>query len=218
MAARKVLSRAESQALTREELIEAAERLFYANGYHATSLAAIAAEAGRTIGAVYSNFESKEALCLEVLRSWATARMSRLVNAIAATDGTLEQRLDAIANWWDKQLMADNAPLILAAEYGISVLRDTAQQARTVEACERFIESARVLLLDHLPEGAEANASLLDDAVYGVLGTATGLAVGNVSGVNRGDDRSSEILTATIEFWLGRLGDSVGATTAQTAR
>lgn len=64
MAARKVLTRAESQAQTRQELLDAAEQQFYANGYHATSLAAIAAEAGRTIGAVYSNFEGKEALCL----------------------------------------------------------------------------------------------------------------------------------------------------------
>ena len=45
MAARKVLTRAESQAQTRQELLAAAERLFYANGYHSTSLAAIAAEA-----------------------------------------------------------------------------------------------------------------------------------------------------------------------------
>lgn len=210
MAARRVLTRAESQALTRDELIAAAERLFHANGYHATSLAAIAAEAGRTIGAVYSNFDSKEALCLEVLRSWGTARLSRLANAIAGTDGTLEQRLEAIANWWDTQVMTDDAPLILVAEYGISLLRDPASQARAAEACQRFVESGRVLMLDHLPENADVSAQLLEDAVYGVLGTGIGLAAGRVSGVVA-TDRLSSILTATIEFWLRRLGDSVRA-------
>ncbi|MFF2550530.1 TetR/AcrR family transcriptional regulator [Nocardia sp. NPDC058058] len=210
MAARKVLTRAESQAQTREELIEAAERLFYADGYHATSLAAIAAEAGRTIGAVYSNFDSKEALCLEVLRSWATTRMSRLANTIAATDGSLEQRLDAIATWWDKQLITDNAPLILAAEYGISVLRDPAQQARAVEACERLVDSGRVLILDHLPEHAAEAGELLEDGVHGVLAAGIGLAAGSVTGLTP-PGRSSSILTATIEFWLQRLGAAIGA-------
>ncbi|MEV6067673.1 TetR/AcrR family transcriptional regulator [Nocardia sp. NPDC052001] len=213
MAARKVLTRAESQALTREELIEAAERLFYADGYHATSLAAIAAEAGRTIGAVYSNFDSKEALCLEVLRSWATARMSRLANSIAATDGSLEQRLDAIATWWDRELVNDNAPLILAAEYGISVLRDPAQQARAVEACARLVDSGRVLILDHLPESAAEAGQLLEDGVHGVLAAGIGLAAGGVTGLTP-PGRSSSILTATIEFWLQRLGAAVGGASA----
>ncbi|MEV0247443.1 TetR/AcrR family transcriptional regulator [Nocardia sp. NPDC050712] len=215
MAARKVLTRAESQALTREELIEAAERLFYANGYHATSLAAIAAEAGRTIGAVYSNFDGKEDLCLEVLRSWGSTRMSRLAGAIAATDGSLDQRLATIATWWDTQLRSEEAPLVLAAEYGISVLRDPEQRAATVEACERFVEAGRVLILDHLPEGAPHSEQVLEDAVYGVLGTAVGLAVGAVSGVE--NDRSTDILVTTIEFWLQRLGASAGLTEAPAA-
>ncbi|YCU60499.1 TetR family transcriptional regulator [Mycobacteroides abscessus] len=46
MAARKVLTRAESQAQTRQELLDAAEPLFLEKGYHATSIAAIAEAAG----------------------------------------------------------------------------------------------------------------------------------------------------------------------------
>ena len=58
------LSRAERSALTRTELLEAAERRFYRDGYHGTSLEAIAEEAGYTKGAVYSAFESKAGLFL----------------------------------------------------------------------------------------------------------------------------------------------------------
>ena len=82
MAARKVLTRAESQAQTRQDLLDSAEQMFYAKGYHATSIAAIAAEAGRTIGAVYSNFDSKEALCLEVLRDRSMAEVAKLMEAL----------------------------------------------------------------------------------------------------------------------------------------
>lgn len=66
--ARKRLTREESKAKTRVELIRAANRLFLRNGYVATSLANIAEEAALTKGAVYSNFESKEDLFLALLQ------------------------------------------------------------------------------------------------------------------------------------------------------
>ncbi|WP_280408678.1 TetR/AcrR family transcriptional regulator [Nocardia brasiliensis] len=207
MAARRVLTRAESQAQTRDELIEAAQTLFYADGYFTTSLAAIAAEAGRTIGAVYSNFENKGMLCTEVLRSWATGRLGRLTALIAGTDGSLDERKRAIATWWNEG-MAQRAPMVLAAEYAISVIREPGQTAAAVEMCERFVESGRELLLEHLPEHAAENTALLQDAVRGILATGVGLAVGNVADVI-GPEESSAILTTTMEFWLQRLGESL---------
>ena len=65
---RKRLTREESKAKTRQELLRAANRLFLRNGYVATSLANIAEEAALTKGAVYSNFESKEDLFLAMLQ------------------------------------------------------------------------------------------------------------------------------------------------------
>jgi AcrR family transcriptional regulator len=62
------LTREESKAKTRQELVRAANRLFLRNGYVATSLANIAEEAALTKGAVYSNFESKEELFLALLQ------------------------------------------------------------------------------------------------------------------------------------------------------
>jgi AcrR family transcriptional regulator len=69
--ARRRYTREESQARTRAQLLRAADRLFLRDGYVATSLAAIAEEAGLTKGAVYSNFESKEDLFLAVLQQGA---------------------------------------------------------------------------------------------------------------------------------------------------
>jgi AcrR family transcriptional regulator len=70
---RRVATRAERQARTREELIEAAERLFTRQGFHATSVADVAAEAGYTTGAVYSNFASKEDVFFAVYERRADA-------------------------------------------------------------------------------------------------------------------------------------------------
>ena len=50
---------AESRRATRSAVLEAAGRLFTAHGYAATSVAAIAAEAGVSAQTIYSNFETK---------------------------------------------------------------------------------------------------------------------------------------------------------------
>jgi AcrR family transcriptional regulator len=62
------LSRAERQAQTRAALIEAAARVFVERGFVGSSVEAIAAEAGFTRGAFYSNFSSKEELFAELLQ------------------------------------------------------------------------------------------------------------------------------------------------------
>jgi AcrR family transcriptional regulator len=58
------LSRAERASRTRRELLGAAERRFVRDGYHATTLEAIAADAGYSKGAVYSAFDGKADLFL----------------------------------------------------------------------------------------------------------------------------------------------------------
>jgi AcrR family transcriptional regulator len=96
------LTREESKARTRAELIRAARRLFVRNGYAATSLADIAEEAGLTKGAVYSNFESKEDLFLALLEEpsgpgdWAHQEELHPSDLSAATGDDPQERA---ANW-----------------------------------------------------------------------------------------------------------------------
>ncbi len=62
------LTREESREHTRERLLEAAREAVARNGYDGASVADIAEAAGFSKGAFFSNFESKEALLLELLR------------------------------------------------------------------------------------------------------------------------------------------------------
>ncbi len=62
------LSRKERQRQTRERLLEAAERVFLRRGLQGSSVEEIAAEAGYTRGAFYSNFKSKDELFVELLQ------------------------------------------------------------------------------------------------------------------------------------------------------
>jgi len=61
------ISRKESQLQTREQLLDAALEVFSRRGYYAASVDEIAAEAGYSKGAVYSNFSNKEELFLALI-------------------------------------------------------------------------------------------------------------------------------------------------------
>ncbi|MFW0791228.1 TetR/AcrR family transcriptional regulator [Gordonia sp. CPCC 205333] len=206
MARRKVLTRAESQALTRESLVDAAESLLLANGYHATSIAAIANEAGRTIGAVYSNYSSKEELCLEVLRRRTSDEITHALIALAAADDDVDARFEAVSVWW-RQLSSDTPLLLLAAEYGLTVLRDPDQRLKTVELVNNTFGSVRILVEDHLPpEAAQASFATLDRAARAITATSTGLAVMRVMGTVD-EDESAGMLVDTMRMWMNRIVD-----------
>jgi AcrR family transcriptional regulator len=83
-------TRAQRQAQTRQELVDAAERLFTAQGFHATSLDAVAAEAGFTKGAVYSNFASKEDLFFAVYERRVDVRVAEVERTLAAAPSARE--------------------------------------------------------------------------------------------------------------------------------
>jgi AcrR family transcriptional regulator len=55
------------RAMTRQHLLDAAAIVFARNGFHGSTLDEVAATAGFTKGAVYSNFTSKDDLFLELL-------------------------------------------------------------------------------------------------------------------------------------------------------
>jgi AcrR family transcriptional regulator len=117
------LTRSERSALTRRELLEAAERRFFAQGYHGTTLDDIADEAGYTKGAVYSTFRSKAGLFLALFDEVAERRIGEIRELLAEHDDPAE-RLAAIA----RQPVAEaNAQyLLLTIEFWVHAAREPA--------------------------------------------------------------------------------------------
>ena len=72
------LTRAERQAQTRQELLDAAARVFVKRGFTGSSVEEISAEAGYTRGAFYSNFRSKNELFVELLHDRVYARYTEM--------------------------------------------------------------------------------------------------------------------------------------------
>lgn len=198
MAGRRVMSRAERQAQTREEILQVAEKLFLDNGYHATSIATIAAEAGRTIGAIYSNYSNKEDLCLEVIKRRVASEASTLVGSLGISAPDTEARIEAVAEWWGP-VAADSAFLTLVAEFGITVLQSE-QRSDFVESAQRTIETTAPLIKQFLPEEVQS-APDFDDALYSIVATASGLAGMRVLGLLE-QDRAVTLLTRALRMWL----------------
>jgi AcrR family transcriptional regulator len=86
-----VLSRKQRQEQTREQLVAAASRVFARRGYHEATVEEIAAEAGFSTGAVYSNFSGKEELFLAL----ADRQVSQRVGEIEAVADAAEREDDA---------------------------------------------------------------------------------------------------------------------------
>jgi AcrR family transcriptional regulator len=80
-AAPRRLTRAEKQEATRQRLLDAAAGVFIRRGLQAASIEEIAAEAGFTRGAFYSNFESKEELFVELLQQRVYERYREIVTS-----------------------------------------------------------------------------------------------------------------------------------------
>lgn len=87
------LTRKQKQAQTREQLLEAAERVFLRRGLEGSSVEEISAEAGFTRGAFYSNFESKDQLFIELLQERVYSGYRRMLDRVEESGGTPRERL-----------------------------------------------------------------------------------------------------------------------------
>jgi AcrR family transcriptional regulator len=149
-------TRADRQARTREELVDAAERLFTTNGFNATSVDAVADAAGFTKGAVYSNFESKEDLFFAVYER----RIDRRVAEIEATLASGETAYEGLARLiTELEGRHDDGWLAVFFEFWAHVLRHPELRGRFAEQHRRAMEPFAAALErnaaergEHLPE------------------------------------------------------------------
>ena len=88
------LSRAPRQDNRRQQLLDAAARLFRERGYHVTSMRDIAHEVGMLSGSIYYHFPSKEELLLSVYEE-GLRHIAEQVDAAVAGRNTPWERLEA---------------------------------------------------------------------------------------------------------------------------
>lgn len=117
------LSRDEQRARTRAELLDAARTVFARQGFHAASVDDVAEAAGYTKGAVYSNFESKEALFLALFEASAEDAVAT-VDAIMAGSDSPEDRIRALGEQRGSFAFFSPEWHLLETEYSLYVARN----------------------------------------------------------------------------------------------
>lgn len=126
------LTRSESQARTRADLIATARDLFLAEGYAKTSLERVAEEAGYSKGAVYSNFRTKKELCLEVLALIHATKFGEVTDLLAAGE-TLDDQLARFHEWAERTI-GDVGWTLLEFEFATVARDDPELQAALVSS------------------------------------------------------------------------------------
>ncbi|AXT85699.1 hypothetical protein C6I20_11200 [Aeromicrobium sp. A1-2] len=173
------LTRSQAQDRNRDTVLAVARDAFLRDGYVATSVAAVAREAGFTTGIVYSSFGSKAELALGVLRGIQTEQIDALAGRVRDADGP-DQLLPQVREWAKRA--SDSGWVRFELELLLETIGDeklaAAQTQRQAAALDQAAEVIRMIV----PGGA------IDDGTIEVLAEAVvdyAIGVGIRSVVNR---------------------------------
>jgi AcrR family transcriptional regulator len=125
---RKRLSREDSREQTTQRLLDAAEKLIARKGLDAASVENIAAAAGYSRGAFYSNFKSKDDLFIELLRRDHQKSMTEL-NALRTSELSVDQVQRRASDIYG-QMFSDNDCFMNWTEARMMAARDTRFRAK----------------------------------------------------------------------------------------
>jgi AcrR family transcriptional regulator len=125
---RKRLSREDSREQTLQRLLDAAEKLIARKGLDAASVEDIAAAAGYSRGAFYSNFKSKDDLFIELLRRDHHKSMVEL-NALRTSELSVDQVQSRTRDIYG-QMFSDNVSFMNWTEARMMAARDARFRAK----------------------------------------------------------------------------------------
>ncbi|GAC1436006.1 MAG: TetR family transcriptional regulator [Solirubrobacteraceae bacterium] len=116
-------TREQRKQQTRERLLAAARSTFAARGYHGASVDEIAAAAGFSSGALYSNFDGKEDLFLELLRCELAEQAATIERGVGHPD-TIAARVQGGAAAWMEYVEREPKMQMLFVEFWAYAARD----------------------------------------------------------------------------------------------
>jgi AcrR family transcriptional regulator len=169
------MSRVESQARTRDKLVETATTLFLRDGYAATSLEKVADEAGYSKGAVYSNFKNKDQLCLAVVDAIRADQAHRMATALEGA-ATLEEMLTAFQSWADATI-GDQAWTVFEVEFATRARQDDAVRRELAQRNADIRAAVTTLLTAHAEEFKITLPMPAEDCATALLSLGVGLGV-----------------------------------------
>ena len=169
-------------ASRRDDLIDAAMRVFYKRGFHASSLDDIQKEGGISRPTLYNHFKSKDELIVAAMRRRDEIFRNRLMRFVESRGKTPRERLEAVFDFHEEWFtgdefcgcmfinasaeftVADSAPRRLAAEHKQEIVRYM-RELCDAAGCEDPADTAEQLNI--LIEGAIVAARVVGQVANG---------------------------------------------------
>jgi AcrR family transcriptional regulator len=126
---------------TRDLLMRSAETVFVRDGYERAELGEIAALAGRTKGAIYGQFRSKEDLFIALFAERVGLHSQRMYDKLA-TSTSIEQNLTIFRDYYLETLEDKNWSL-LSLEFKLFALRHPESRERLMQVHEELLPQYR---------------------------------------------------------------------------
>lgn len=166
----------------RDDLIDAAMRVFYRHGFHASSLDDILEEGGISRPTLYNHFKSKDELILAAMRRRDEIFRNRLMKFVESKGKTPRERLEAVFDFHEDWFTGDefcgcmfinasaefsaaeSAPRRLAAEHKQEIVRYL-RELCDAAGCENPDDTAEQLNI--LVEGSIVSARVVGQVADG---------------------------------------------------
>ena len=146
------LTRKESQARTRSQLIEAAGRVFADRGLERATVDQVAGAAGYTKGAFYANFRSKEDLFLAMLDERFAKRLDE-IERVMESGASVEDQARQAGRDFTEFLATDPEWSRLFFEFAVQAMRD--------EEFRQELVTRHRTIRSRIAEGFQAHADTL---------------------------------------------------------
>ncbi len=196
------------RAMTRQHLLDAAAIVFARNGFHGSTLDEVAATAGFTKGAVYSNFKSKDDLFLELLDDRIDRQFAVVTEILETGSHEAAEQFPRIREVLRSDMFWGDEFLTLWLEFVLYAKRNPEAQAKLAASLQRSRAQVQALIEhEYATIGASSSYPMRDLAEIS-------LALFSGLGIDRLVDPSAvtdETLDTTLAFLYDAMGvDRVG--------
>jgi AcrR family transcriptional regulator len=197
------------RAMTRQHLLEAAAIVFARNGFHGSTLDEVAATAGFTKGAVYSNFKSKDDLFLALLHDRIERQFAITTEVLDSGPHDITEQLPRMRELIrSATFLWDDAWHTLYLEFVLYAIRNPEARQKLAASIQREREFVQGLIdREYAAVGATTNHPTRDLAMIS-LALFSGLGMARLVDPTAVDEQT---LDTTLSFLYESMGVNTSA-------
>jgi AcrR family transcriptional regulator len=192
----------ERLADNRARIVHAARRLIAVGGFRATSMTAVAREAGLSTGALYRYFPSKAQLFVEVLTDAVTHEVEILRTIIGCPGSALTRLRAAVSSFATRALAGPNLAYAFMAEP-----TETEVEAARLVCRERFSEVFKDVLREGI-DAAEFPAQPIEISAACIVGAFTEALIRPIAPLSPAANpaEGEQLVSAIVDFCVRAAG------------